>query len=192
VGAVPVDRAPVQRLLEAAAAMRTPALTPVGELVVGGCRWWPLVPPAPILRRAAENVDNEASLVLVVRCGGRDLLLTGDAGTEVEPHWPVDRLRGAVLKVGHHGSRTATAPATVEALRPRIALVSVGHRNPFRLPRDEVLARLRRAGVAVYRTDRDGAIVVGLDGRRTVSASRWSAGDGARRAWVFRGLDARR
>jgi competence protein ComEC len=52
----------------------------------------------------------------------------------------------------------------VSASQPRLAVVSVGARNPFHHPAPEVVARLDRAGARVYRTDRDGAVIVETDG----------------------------
>lgn len=181
-GATPPGQPLVEQLLQAAARRGTRALVPTAPANRAGCSWRVMLPPPGILRRAVRRVDNEGSLVVATRCGGRGLLLTGDAGTEVEAAW-LPRLTpgaGMILKVGHHGSRTATDAATLASLRPRIALVSVGSRNPFGLPRDEVLDRLRGAGVALYRTDRDGALTVTLGGRNTVRGERWAQGTGAR------------
>ena len=181
VGAAPAADRRVSALLEAARRGGTTALAPRGVHTAAGCRWRPWMPAEPILTRAGGRIDNEASLVLVVECHDRATLLTGDAGTEVEPEWHPSSIAGAVLKVGHHGSDSATGDAMVRRLRPRIAVASVGARNPFGLPRDEVIARLRASGAAVYRTDRDGAVTVTLSGRRTVRGERWSSGSGSGR-----------
>ena len=77
--------------------------------------------------------------------------------------------------MGHHGSRGSTAAPFVEASQPRIAVVSVGARNPFRHPAPEVLSRLAIAGARLYRTDRDGAVIVETDGR-TLWVTRWASG----------------
>jgi len=65
-----------------------------------------------------------------------------------------------VLKVGHHGSTTSTDPVLLAATHPRVALVSVGRGNRFGHPSQEVLSRLRRFGVEVHRTDREGTLRV--------------------------------
>ena len=78
-----------------------------------------------------------------------------------------------MLKVAHHGSRTSTTEPFVNASRPLLAVVSVGARNPFRHPVPEVLARLALAGARVYRTDRDGAVIVETDGAR-LWVTRWA------------------
>ncbi len=152
------------------------ALTPMAARRIAGCTWTPQVPPARELAIAVTRVSNAASLVLAVACGERRLLLTGDAGLAAEPFWRLDGLHGGILKVGHHGSLSATGADLLERLRPRHAIVSVGIRNSFGLPRDEVMRRLRALPAAVYRTDRDGALTVRLGSRVRVSGTRWRAG----------------
>jgi competence protein ComEC len=76
-------------------------------------------------------------------------------------------LRSAVLKAGHHGSRTSSSEALLEAVRPELAVVSSGARNEYGHPSPEVVERLERRGAEVARTDREGTVVVraGADGR---------------------------
>src|SRR5207244_1114445 len=83
---------------------------------------------------------------------------------------PVEaRLAGRVgavelLKVGHHGSRSATSDAWLTELAPREAVISVGRRNHYGHPAPEVLARLARHDVAILRTDESGTITFSTDG----------------------------
>jgi len=107
---------------------------------------------------------NEHGVVLRVRYGGVRLLFQADAGLPVE-----GRLAGTVgrvdlLKVGHHGSRTATSDEWLDELAPRAAVISVG-RNNYGHPAPEVLERLARHGVTVFRTDRSGSITFSTDGQ---------------------------
>ena len=107
---------------------------------------------------------NENSLVLTVEYGSFRAAFPGDAGL------PVEELRGSaigdvtLLKVGHHGSRTATGDAWLRALKPEHCVISVG-RNEYGHPDDGTVAALERDGCAVWRTDRDGLVTVLTDGR---------------------------
>jgi len=136
---------------------------------------------APDSTWAAHLDDaNLASTVLLVRVGEVRMLLTGDAEGP-EEDWLVARSRSAlradVLKVAHHGSATSTTPAFLDAVQPRLALVSVGANNSYGHPDASVLAALGAVGADVLRTDRAGTIVVRTDGRSLdveARAMRWS------------------
>jgi len=69
-----------------------------------------------------------------------------------------------VLKVGHHGSGTSSTPAFLDAVRPRLALVSVGAGNSYGHPSANVMLALAERRALVLRTDREGTIVVHTDG----------------------------
>jgi beta-lactamase superfamily II metal-dependent hydrolase len=110
--------------------------------------------------------ENEESLVLRLDWRGFSLLLTGDLGRPGEErvlasHAPV---RALALKVGHHGSRFSSTDEFLAATRAAVAVISVGARNPFHHPTPEALGRLEAAGARIYRTDRDGAVVLETDG----------------------------
>jgi competence protein ComEC len=93
------------------------------------------------------------------------MLLTGDIGKEIELELLRSRKIASVdvLKVGHHGSRSSTTSAFLEAVAPRLAVISTRSSGFFRMPSVRVLARLRNRGITSLRTDRDGAITVSLD-----------------------------
>ena len=114
-------------------------------------------------RRKADAVNNQ-SVVAVFERDGRRVLLTGDAGAPTEQALfdsgrivPTD-----LLKVGHHGSRTATTASFVGALRPRLALLSCGRENRFGHPAPETLRTLAAFRVPVFRTDRRSDVRVEL------------------------------
>lgn len=113
--------------------------------------------------------ENDASLVVRQEVGRVAFLFTGDAGGQAEKDMLAARAEvGAdVLKVAHHGSASSTGEAFLRAVRPRWAVISVGAQNPFGHPASSVLHRLSRAGVRVYRTDREGTVVFFTDGRQT-------------------------
>ena len=95
------------------------------------------------------------------------MLFTGDAGAETEARLlrnGVD-LRADVLKVGHHGSAYGTTPTFLDAVSPRIAVISVGAHNLFGHPAPHTIEALEQRAVRVFRTDDDGAIEIYTDGR---------------------------
>src|SRR5438105_6992180 len=107
---------------------------------------------------------NEHGVVLRVTYGAVHLLFQADAGLPVE-----GRLAGTVgpvelLKVGHHGSRSATSDAWLDELAPHEAVISVGRHNRYGHPTPDVLARLAAHGVTVLRTDERGTITFSTDG----------------------------
>jgi len=102
--------------------------------------------------------------VLLASYGTIDLLLTGDSESAVTRSLPLRRVE--VLKVAHHGSSDEGLAAELRVLRPSVAVISVGDHNDYGHPRADTLAALRgRSGLAVYRTDEDGRIVLESDGR---------------------------
>lgn len=114
-------------------------------------------------RRAPEN---NASVVLRVVAGGRRFLLTGDIEREAELYYADRDFRADVLKVGHHGSRSSTAPSFLERVAPRLAVISCGRRNLFGHPHAGVLDALNERKIRIWRTDRDGTIDVEIrDGK---------------------------
>jgi competence protein ComEC len=128
---------------------------------------------------------NEASVVLRVRYGAVRFLLVGDAERE-EERWLLERdslaLRADVLKVGHHGSSTSTTAGFLRAVRPAVALVSVGAGNPYGHPSAHVLASLAAQGATVLRTDRLGGVVLRTDGTALeiqAQGERWVSSGGS-------------
>jgi competence protein ComEC len=113
---------------------------------------------------------NLASAIAMVRFGAVRFLLVGDA-ERPEEGWLLDHsaagsLRADVLKVGHHGSSTSSTAELLDAVRPRVALISVGAGNRYGHPNAAVLAALAKTGAVVLRTDQQGTVVVRTDGRR--------------------------
>jgi competence protein ComEC len=132
-----------------------------------------LHPPTPWARQGEDL--NEDSIVLEVAYGDFRALLMGDAGFVAESAMGAALRPVNVLKVGHHGSRTATGEEFLAATRPQAAIVSVG-RNHYGHPAPETLDRLGGAKVAVWRTDVDGTVRVTTDGRTfTVKGARTTA-----------------
>ena len=129
----------------------------------GGATLEVLGPSADAL---ASGEPNDASLVLRLTWGEVSFLLTGDieAGGEEALLRSDAALRSVVLKVPHHGSATSSSAAFVRAVRPAVAVVSVGEDNTFGHPSSAALDRLRDA--LLLRTDRHGTVTLETDGER--------------------------
>jgi competence protein ComEC len=155
-------------LLAAARARAVPVVRPpafCGERWIGGVRLEVL---APCPAYSPDVGPNDNSIVVRLTYRERAILLVGDAERSEEQALLAtlrDRLRADVLKVGHHGSRTSSSPEFLGAVRPTEAVVSVGRRNRFGHPSPEAVSALAAAGARIWRTDRDGAVVVSTDGR---------------------------
>ncbi len=115
----------------------------------------------PFTEISGQEYDNanEASLVLKASVEGRTYLLTGDTESSVEKALVQSNLdlRADVLKVSHHGSKSATSAEFLMAVSPEKAVISVGE-NSYGHPTDEVLTRLRNMNIEIYRTDEAGSI----------------------------------
>jgi competence protein ComEC len=126
--------------------------------------------PAP---DEAESRDNDLSMVLRIAqkstiVGTQGVLFTGDIEAAGErallARIPAAMLAATVLKAPHHGSRTSSSSAFIAAVRPQVAVLSLGYRNRFGFPAPEVVERYLEAGVRVFRTDRSGAVSVYFSG----------------------------
>jgi competence protein ComEC len=165
------------------------------QVLARGDRLWlgPLLvtvlhPPEPDgTGRAWPAEENDGSLVLRIEWGLAAVVLTGDAEMEAERAMLAAGapLAAPVLKTAHHGSRGASSGPFLAAVRPRVALISVGARNPFGHPNPATLVRLAEAGATTYRTDTDGAIEVTSDAA-SLAIRRW-ARPGVLEGWLLRG-----
>lgn len=104
----------------------------------------------------------ETSVVFRLSMGRFHFLFPGDIQRRDEKRLVAleSALSSQVLKVPRHGSATASTEAFVDAVRPKLAIFSVGHRPP----RGEVVARYKDGNSEILRTDRDGAVVVETNG----------------------------
>ncbi len=113
-----------------------------------------------------QDVRNDDSVVLEIVWREVSIVMTGDIVAEVEQsliaQFAPAPLR--VIKVPHHGSLTSSSERFVRALSPRVAVISVGRSNTFGHPAPAVLRRYADVGAEIFRTDRDGAIVLDTDG----------------------------
>ncbi len=106
---------------------------------------------------------NNVSIVLLGEVDGHRILLAGDVEEQIDPHLIAEGLPTVdLLKVAHHGSRTASTDALLAAVQPSVAVISAGRGNPYGHPAPATIARLRAAGARVLRTDQDGTVTVDL------------------------------
>jgi competence protein ComEC len=112
--------------------------------------------------------SNDDSLVMRLQEGQETMLLTGDIENRSERALTNDGdpLSADFLKVPHHGSKTSSTQAFIDAVHPHFAVISVGEDNGFGQPNGEVIDRIQQEGARLYRTDRDGAVTALSDGHQ--------------------------
>jgi competence protein ComEC len=121
------------------------------------------------IRERWRNSNNN-SLVIKVSYGSQSLLFTGDlmipAENELLKRHSSQQLRSTILITPHHGSKSSSSQAFVDAVNPEFAIMAAGWQNPFGFPHKEVLKRYHKRGTRILRTDHCGAIRLALDGSR--------------------------
>lgn len=126
---------------------------------------WP--DPGGVSREPADGGTgiNNVSIVLLGEVGRQRFLLAGDIEEAIDPVLLARGLpRVDLLKVAHHGSRTSSTAAFLDAVRPRVAIASAGAGNPYGHPTKATLDRIAARDAQVLRTDRNGSVEVTLDG----------------------------
>ena len=109
---------------------------------------------------------NDCSIGILLEYGETSFLFTGDAEELAE----ADIVKNGididcdVYKVGHHGSRTSSDEALLNAASPAYAVISCGEGNSYGHPHAQTLNNLRYRGIKVFRTDEQGTIVATSDG----------------------------
>lgn len=126
---------------------------------------------------------NNASVALLLEHGANTFLFTGDAEEEAEE----DILNSGigihadVYQAGHHGSRTSSSQAFLDAVSPEYAVISCGQDNEYGHPHAQTLNSFRKMGTRVFRTDEQGSIVAGSDGKEikwnAAPSDTWKAGE---------------
>lgn len=95
------------------------------------------------------------------------ILFTGDiekiAEKEMLKKYKNDELKSTVLKIAHHGSKTSSTEEFINMVNPQIALIGVGENNKFNHPNEEVIDRLEKKNIKIYRTDENGEITLKID-----------------------------
>lgn len=123
---------------------------------------------APKKDEKYESLNNY-SAVLHIAYGNTTFLFAGDAEKLSENEMLNYEIRSDVLKVGHHGSRTSSSEKFIAKVNPRIAVISCGKDNEYGHPHQETLETLKNA--EVYRTDKNGDIIIHTDGTNLTVAT---------------------
>jgi len=138
--------------------------------------------------KPASIKRNNRSCVLRVSSRSGSVLFTGDIEKRVErtlvekyASTSSSLLSSDILMVPHHGSNTSSSRSFIEAVDPKIALISVGYMNRYRLPSKQVVARYQRHGIALYDTAASGAVSITLTEDGTMDVIRFR--QQARRYW---------
>lgn len=104
--------------------------------------------------------ENEKSLVIRASYGDFSAIFTGDTTSEAERRHLGEFGDCDVLKVAHHGSATSTSEEFLQETKPEAAVISVGLDNTYYLPKEYTLEKLNNIGAEVYRTDKNGNIIL--------------------------------
>lgn len=123
--------------------------------------------PAELLGSKTMEKTNNESVVMMLKYGETEILLTGDIEARAERQIIMNNaaLDADILKIAHHGSKTSTTEEFVYEVSPQIAIIQVGANNRYGHPTQEILSRLENFGIRYYRTDIDGNIMVISDGQ---------------------------
>jgi len=126
-----------------------------------------LHPPRPF----TVKKENNLSCVLKIHSPYGSILLPGDIERVVESYLlrhQAEHLTADILIMPHHGSKTSSSRAFIQAVNPKIALASIGYRNRFSFPHPQVIQRYREQGVLIWDTVNSGAIRIQLSANSTL------------------------
>lgn len=143
------------------------------RLELGGGTILEVLYPDRDVSTISPSKSNDGGIVMRLTYGEASMLLTGDTSSKVEAQ--LIKLEGTaldtdILKVGHHGSRTSTSDVFVKAVTPAAAIISVGRRNTYGHPTQDVLKTLSNNNVKTLRTDEEGTVVFTSNGGEFVRA----------------------
>jgi competence protein ComEC len=109
---------------------------------------------------------NNSSIVAKLTFGGEQILLTGDIEKEIEEKilQSQQNLKSSLLKVAHHGSKSSSTDAFLQAVSAQTALIQAGKNNSHGHPHEIVLRRLKAQGFQkIIRTDLRGRVLLSID-----------------------------
>jgi competence protein ComEC len=172
ISGAPSDSPAYRNFEEAAIAGRlVPTPLIAGDVItLGDCGRMETLWPAEGIAAGATKDPHEATVVLRVTVPAPSspsaaMLLTGDPTDAVERSLIARNalIAADVLKVGHHGSRTATSGDFLDAVDPRYAVISAGRHNMYGHPHEATLLRLSVRRIGIFRTDVAGDVHVRID-----------------------------
>lgn len=107
-----------------------------------------------------DNVNNYSNIIKVC-LGDMDVLMTGDAETEIEEEVLRSgvQIDAEILKVGHHGSDTSSSDIFLDDVNPDYGLISCKVGNKYEHPTKDTIEKLQQREVEVYRTDECGTVI---------------------------------
>ncbi|CUH93436.1 ComEC/Rec2 family competence protein [Herbinix luporum] len=119
------------------------------------------------------NNLNDYSVGVKLQNGNNSFVLTGDAEIKSENEMLKTgiNLEADVLKLGHHGSTTSNSDNFIDAVNPSIAIISAGEGNQYGHPHVEVLENIKNRNIKLFRTDKQGTIIIESNGR-TISVNK--------------------
>jgi beta-lactamase superfamily II metal-dependent hydrolase len=153
---VPATTATYQRTMSAVTSSGAQYLRATARTITLGTATIQIIPPP------AGNDQNNSSVGVLVEFGEFHALLTGDSELKELRSWLAEGSirRVNVVKVAHHGSNNGSSGEWVNATRPQVAVISVGAGNSYGHPSPGAIAGWEASGARVYRTDRDGGVLV--------------------------------
>lgn len=156
---------PYQAMIETAKELKVTQIIPKVNTVfyVGNVKFSVLAPGEEAM---AAGTDNESSIVLMMQYGEKKFLFMGDA-MEVSEHEMLQNgydLRADVIKVGHHGSKRCTGEKFLDTVNPAVAVITCEEGDGTSLPEKETLEVINEQHILLYRTDKDGTIVMTTNG----------------------------
>jgi competence protein ComEC len=136
-----------------------------GEIKAGNVLIDILYPFENLAGKELKNTSNDTCVVSKLIFGKNSFLFTGDISSVAEKELvnSGENISSDILKVAHHGSKYSTSDLFLENVKPEIAVIEVG-KNSYGHPTPEVLQRLEKFGIKMFRTDKDGDVKFVSDG----------------------------
>jgi competence protein ComEC len=136
------------------------------DFKLGCCTNFDILWPRETMDGYHESETNRLSTAVLLSYRNFRMFLAGDlpAAEELDSIQNLENRDIAVLKVGHHGSRTSTSSRFLDETKPELVLISDGINNSYGHPHAEVLQNLLEHNVKIFRTDQIGRISLDTDG----------------------------